>query len=353
MPDSRPPTISTVFRNLHALVADSAPRSAAFLLGCRWSFALPQPAVREELTEYTLPSGPDHYPAAIARRTGLRIVEHANDEPVELGDHLAAGTAAVVAVDCFHLRHRPAFGRVHSARTLLVRPGRHAGEAQVDDAWDPTYLGPVPWPELQRARHSDVPLDPVREPVFAGRPVGGEWISVCYAPTLVRDPAGWGAELLRELCDEATSSSTDDRGQYGIEAILTLARECEHLRDGAPEDRFSWARQASLLLRAELSSRVFLQALLQAVAYWTSDLTLRTAAGDYSRGLHALEAARDLLVKSLHRPDLGCLGWAAEQIRSAWGAESRLVEQVRRATQKLDYPYSASTPPIDAKGPAS
>src|SRR4051812_28297708 len=168
MPDDvarRLPAVSSSFRNLCVLVEDHAPRSAALLLGCRWSFALPAPALRAELTEYSLPSGPDRYPAAVARRTGLRILEHAGDEPAELGQHLAAGGAAVVAVDCFHLSHRPAFGRVHSTRTLLVRPGRTAGEVLVDDAWDPAYRGPVPWAELQRARFSDAPLNPVREPV--------------------------------------------------------------------------------------------------------------------------------------------------------------------------------------------
>ncbi|HEU5270075.1 MAG TPA: hypothetical protein VFU36_09130 [Jatrophihabitans sp.] len=346
MPDDRPPrpaTVSSVFRNLYALVAAGAPRSAALLLGSRWSFGLPCPALREALTEYSLPFGPQDYPATVARRTGLRIVEHTGDEQYALADHLAGGAAAVVAVDCFYLRHRPAFGRVHSARTLLVRPGPGPDQVEVDDGWDPVYRGPVPWPELQRARYSDVPLDPVREPVFAGRPTAGAWFSVQYTPTPVAEPAGWGAEFLRELSAEAVTSGCDARGQYGLAALLTLAEECRRAGHGDPAARFDWARQASLLLRAELSSRVFLRVFVQAVAHWRSDPRLRTAAADYRQTLHALERARDLLVKSLHRPELGCLDWAAEWLRSASAGEARLVEQIQRLPSAAAAPHHVSS----------
>lgn len=332
----RVPTVSSIFRNLYLLVSENAPRSAALLLGCRWSFGLPEHSRRALLTEYALPAGATAYATAIAGRSGLRIVEHTGDEADSLGPHLAAGGAAVVAVDCFHLSHRPAYRRVHSARTLLLRPGRLPGEVVADDAWDPPYAGPVPWAELQRARFSQVPLDPVREPMFAGRPIGGIWFSVEHEPTPVTDPVSWGGSLLRELCAEAMASTSDALGDYGVDALQRLHDECRLVADGPPDLRFTWARQASLVLRAELSSRIFLRALIRAVATWRADAGLLAAVDRYDTTLRALETARDLLVKSLNRPDLPCLPWAATELRAAWLGEWCLIEQVRHSTELPD-----------------
>jgi hypothetical protein len=205
----------------------------------------------------------------------------------------------------------------------------------------------VPWAELQRARFSDAPLDPVREPVFAGCPVGGAWLSVEYASTPVLDPAAWGRRVLAQLCAEATSGGSDARGEYGIDALLTLERECRQAGEDSAAGRFTWARQASLLLRAELSSRFFLRVLVRTVALWTADLALRRAAEDYDEALYALEKARDLLVKSLRRPELTCLPWVSHQLRGAWTAESRLAGQIQRATQASRFP------PTETEGAAS
>lgn len=340
---ARTPTVSSIFRNLFVLLSQSAPRSAALLLGCRWSFGTPDAFPPEALTEYALPAGPVPYPAALAR-AGVHLTEHAGDDPDRLARHLAAGRSAVVAVDCFHLSHRPAYGRVHSARTLLVHPGRHPHEVVVNDAWDPPYVGPVPWTELQRARYSDVPLDRVREPVFAGPPVEGTWFSVEHTPVLVPDPSTWGRNLLRELCAEAAPATDATQGAYGLAALDRLRRQCLQVADAPPDERFRWARRASLVLRAELSSRVFLQALVRAVAGWTAEVRLRRAADQFDATLRGLETARDLLVKSLNRPELPCLPWAAGHLEAALLAEARLLEQARRATgPALEIPPTAVT----------
>jgi pimeloyl-[acyl-carrier protein] synthase len=321
----RPRTISSVFRNLEHVVRERAPHSSQALLGARWSFALPQAAVRQELTEYTLPLGPVRFPEKVLERTGLRILEHHGDAPVSLHHHLSTGEPAVVVVDSFFLPYRPAFGRVHSSRTIVVRRGRHIGEAWVDDPWGPTYKGPIPMVELGRARHSPVPLQRNLEPIFAGRPTGGEWLSVDVTPMHVADPAAWGANLLWDLHHEATTATADGTGEYGIGALHQLQREFELALAGEAAEYLDWARQVSLLLRVELSSRVFLCALLRAVAVWTKDVRLREEVATYYADLRAMEMSRDILTKSLRRPRPGYLSCASDWLAAATVAEERLA----------------------------
>jgi hypothetical protein len=296
---SRPRTVSSIFDNLERLVVELAPRSAQALLGVRWSFGLPG-VRRDHLAEYSLPLSPTPFPELLETRSGLRIVIHHGDETPSLDDHLAAGRPAIVAVDSFYLPYRPAYGRVHSSRTIIVRPRRHNEEVHVEDMWAPCYEGPLPRAELERARRSSVPRDTKLEPIFSGKEIDGEWFSVELTPTPIADAAAWASGILRMLYEEATHPVVDDRGEFGIAALQTFCERLKPVLVAEPgEEGLARRQEASLLLRAELSSRVYLCAFLRAASGWIGDTFLRAEAGAYYDSLFHMEAARDALTKSL------------------------------------------------------
>ncbi|HEX8451656.1 MAG TPA: hypothetical protein VF647_06145 [Longimicrobium sp.] len=321
-----PRTAGSLLASLEQLARELAGAEGAALLGARWTFALPRPELRDALTEYSLPAGPEPFSALLAARTGLRIVEGAAGE---LAGHLAAGRAAVVAVDVFHLPYRPAYGRVHSSRTVRVRAGPAPGQLWVDDDWPPARHGPVDERVLERARHSPVPRDELREPLYAGRPVRGEWWAVELDEERLAGLRTEAEALLDALRREALEDREDAAGRYGPGALDAFRRELEEgWAAGAPPRAL--LRTASLLLRAELGSRVYLCALLSAVGRWTGCQRLTGEAAVYHRSLREMEVARDVLAKALagFRPEYarflgGCLARAA-------AAEERLAAFLAR-----------------------
>ncbi|HEU4882762.1 MAG TPA: hypothetical protein VFT45_10965 [Longimicrobium sp.] len=320
-----PRTAGSLLANLEVLARGAAGPAGAALLGARWSFALPRPALRESLTEFSPPGGPAPFFAALEARTGVRVTEGRGGA---LHGHLASGGAVVVAVDVFHLPYRPAFGRVHSSRTVRVRPGPAPGQVWVDDDWPPVRSGPLDAAVLDRARASPVPRDEVREPLFAGTPVAGEWWAVeVDGEVCAALPARVDA-LLDELRREAVEGGEDDAGRYGLAAFAAFRAEVDSALTTGPGRTF--LRTASLLLRAELGSRVYLCALLAAAARWTGCAALAREAAAYHRTLREMEVARDVLAKSLagFRPEYapfvsGCLARAG-------AAEQRLAETLAR-----------------------
>jgi hypothetical protein len=276
-------TVSSLFDNLAYLVGRRAPRAAQSMMGARWSFGWPIPTASEDLCEYSFPTG---YVAAVARRSGLHIIQHTGTEVID--DRLAAGEELAVAVDTFHLAHRPAYGKVHAGRTVLVRAGRDTREVWLEDRWQPSYRGPLERAMLERARRSRVPHDRIREPIFSGRAIDGEWYSVSIEAMPLADVRGWSESVLRELLGE---------GHVGIAAL----RRFRHDLHDSPVDP-DQARIASLVLRAELSTRVFLCAWLRATAGWLGAPLLREAAEHYYEALGAMQLARDLLAKITSHP---------------------------------------------------
>jgi hypothetical protein len=303
-------TVSSLFDNLACLVGRRAPRAAQAMMGARWSFGWPVPAAPDDPCEYSFPAG---YVAAVARRSGLHIVAHAGAEPID--DRLAAGEQIAVAVDTFHLAYRPAFGEVHAGRTVLVQAARDPGEVWIEDHWQPSYRGPLDRAMLERARRSPVPRDPVREPIFSGRAIDGEWYSASIDDVPLADVRGWSRSVLRELIGE---------GHAGIDALRRFRAELgAELGAGARDpDR---ARIASLVLRAELSTRVFLCAWLRAAAGWLGAAGLREAARRYYEALGAMQTARDLLAKSLAHPRAAYRAIVLDRLADALVAEEQLA----------------------------
>jgi hypothetical protein len=311
-------TVGSLLINLDRLVGRPA------LLGARCTFAFPDAHRRSELTELSLPLHPEGFLPLLERRVGVRIHAHDGDG---LYETLDAGVAAIAAVDSFHLPYRPAFGRVHSHRTVVVR-ALDRDHVEADDLWPPAFRGAVPFADFERARFSRVPLDPVREPIFAGRPIAGEWFHAEQLPAAPADGFEWAASLLSELSAEAMEEAESDGIEYGLRAM-------DRFIDAVAHETIT-AREASLLLRAELGARVYLCAFLRDASRRLGDRSLANDAALYRDRLRAMELARDVLAKSLAHPERRLTRFVLDRLHESRDAECRLTERLAR--------WSLSTP---------
>lgn len=311
MIDSDTRSVSSLFDNVAQVLDQRAPRSGRAMMGARWSFGYEPPQARSSLCEYSMPAG---YVDALGRRSGLEIVEHSGAESLDA--HIASGEVAIAVVDSFYLGYRPAFGRVHSGRTIQVRAGRHLEEVWITDRWLPAYEGPLARAALERARHSCVPLDEVREPIFAGRAIDGEWYSVAVHAVPITDARDWATSILRELLVD------------GIDGIAMLRQLRDELRECNGFIARPLGRELSLLLRSELSTRVFLCSFLHAAAGWRVDPSLRDTARQYYDALRSMQMARDLLVKNLTHPRLEYTTLASDELASTISAEEWLARSL-------------------------
>jgi hypothetical protein len=324
LPPSPARTTTTLYSYAERLAAGQAPRAAALLLGLRWSFGLPAFSF-EEITEYSLPLNPTPLAAALAARGDVRIVRHEGDGEVSLYDHLAAGGPAIVAIDAWYFPFRPAYRQVHSSRTVLISGEAGDGRFRVADSWGPAAESTVSRQELDAARSSAVPLDVNREPLFAGNPVGRVWFTVAASPLRVDDAAAWARERLGWLYDEMATPRADERGEYGIAALRKFRRWIEDRIAGA-DDGIAARRGASLLLRPELSSRLYLGVFLRNAAHLLGDAGLRDEVERYRQDLGHLQAAMDVLTKTVRtrRPEYD--DFIRDQLARAVANEERLLQ---------------------------
>jgi hypothetical protein len=302
LPPSPARTTTTLFSYAERLAAEQAPRAAALRLGLRWSFGLPSSSL-EATPEYGLPLNPEPILAALERRGGIRIVRHEGDGEVSLYDHLATDRPAIVAIDAYYLPFRPAYGRVYSSRTVLASGA--GGAIRIQDLWGPPAEETVSRETLEAARFSCVPLDVDREPLFAGNPVGGVWFTVEAAPFRLEDGASWVRERLGWLYDEMVTPRRDERGEYGIQALRAFEGWLDERLAGPPDESLAARRGASLLLRPELTSRLYLGVFLRNAAHLLGDAALKTEVERYRVNLGHLQAAMDVLTKTVRarRPE--------------------------------------------------
>jgi len=322
-------TVSSIFFNMEKLLLRQTPRLAQALLGIRWSFAWPKPSIRRELIEYSFPLGPVPFEDDLLSQTGVRLISH-NEDKDSVRRHLALGRDTIIAVDSFLLPYRPAFGRVHSHRTLIVRACDKPGEVWVDDAWPPSFQGALSWTVIENARYSPVTLDPGREPIFAGRPINGEWFSVDLDWFPILDAADWATRLLQRIFLRANTITADERGEYGLTAMKSFIRELTVAAGASPSERFRFFREASLLLRTELSARVYFCALLRAASVWLKDPQLKLEANEYYSSLRHMESARDVLTKSLRQFRAVYSDYLLACLRLSLAAEERLGTYLSR-----------------------
>ncbi|HYO15332.1 MAG TPA: hypothetical protein VE685_19210 [Thermoanaerobaculia bacterium] len=326
LPPSPARRTTTLYSCAERIAAEQAPRAAAVLLGLRWSFGLPSSPL-EEMTEYSLPLNPTPLPAALAQRGDLRIARYEGDDEVSLHDYLAAGGTAIVAVDVWHVPFRPAYRRVHTSRTVLVRRDRGDGRLLVLDPWGAPAESTVSPEELERARSSAVPFDAEREPLFSGNPVGRVWFTVEADPFCVDDAEDWVRARLGWLYGEMALFRSDEKGQYGIEALRTFRRWLEARLAGPLDGEESLAarRGASLLLRPELTSRIYLGVFLRNAAHLLGDAGLCGEVERYRLDLGHWQSALDALMKTVRtrRPEYDV--FIRDQLARAWDNEERLL----------------------------
>jgi hypothetical protein len=317
-------TTTTTYSYLEKLAGEQAPRAATLLLGLRWCFGVPAQAPTT-LAEYSLPLNPVPLENVLAQRGGVRIRRHEGDRELSLYDHLAQGKPAIVAADAYHFPFRPAFRRIHSSRSVLVE-ARH-GRLLIRDGWIPPSEGTLEREELDAARYSQVPLDPVVETIFAGSPIGGAWLSVEVEPRAVADARGWMRERLAWIHDEMVTERADERGRYGLGALRGWVRSLDEELAGSPAGETMAARRgAGLLLRPELSSRLYLGVFLRNAAQLLGDAALQAAVVDYRRALGHWQAGMDVLIKTLRvqRPEYDA--FIRDQLARACDNEARLAE---------------------------
>jgi hypothetical protein len=316
------PTVSSLFRNIEVLVAARAPRSYALRLGLSWGFGLPADG-RTAFTEFSLPlQAADPLPDLWRRRGGVDVTAHADPTGAGMDDHQrATGNPVIAVVDSFHLPYRPAHGRVHSSRTVVVRPA-DAGHVLVDDCWQPSYRGLLHRRHLADARRSAAPADPELEPVFSGVRVPAEWFDVRVRPFAVEDPAGWATGMLATLAGEMTPPGSVPGAVFGLAAIRDLADAL----DGRIE-----RRTLALVLRAELSRRRYLCSTLRNLLILAGRPDTVDDVDRYQQGLRHLQAARDVMIKTLRsrRPEYET--YLRARCHDALAGEERLLAALAAA----------------------
>lgn len=331
LPPSPARTTTTLYSYAEQLARQQAPKTATLLLGLRWSFGLPSSSLLE-LCEFSLPLNPTPILTALEQRGGLRIARHEGDAGTSLYDHLAGGRPAVAGVDVYYFHFRPAYLRIRSVRTAIVRPGPDADRFSILDGWRPSAEGLVARADLDLARYSDAPLDVNREALFAGNPVRGVWFSIEVDPLSVDNAAAWASERLGWLYDEMATARSDERGQYGIQALRAFRQWLEEKLSAPSSDEETVAvrRGGSLLLRPEVSSRLYLGVFLRNAAHLVGDAGLQGEVDAYRRRLGHMQAAMDTLTKTVRvrRPEYDA--FILDQLARACDNEERLLEALAR-----------------------
>lgn len=310
-------TVSSVFANLEYLLELEHPRWCQAPLGASWGFTR-----LDDLTEYTLPCG---YVDALHTRTGVTIALHTGAD--DLDAHLAAGGRAIVAVDSFHLPYRPAYGRVHSGRTIVAGPAVDDALVEVVDRWAPAYTGPLSRETLWRARWSRLPFDRRLEPLLSGWTIRGEWLSVKACPQ--RATPGWAGARLADVL-----SDWHDTGEAEQLARLRASLRGPLAAAAGDDAQARVRRSASLTLRAELSARVYLCALLRTAARELQDDIVASEVDRFLERLRHLEAARDVLCKSVAMPRPEYAACVLDDLAAALDAERRLAEALAWAVSR-------------------
>jgi hypothetical protein len=215
-------------------------------------------------------------------------------------------------VDSFFLPYRPAFGRVHSSRSLIVEAVDDE-RMLVDDCWSPAYRGWVHRRDVEAARHSPAVADPLLEPVFSGVHGEAEWFTVAVRRFPVTDRRAGAHSIVELLITDMTTDLRTPGARFGLDAMREML--------AVPR------RTLALVLRAELSSRRYLCSSLRNAFAEQPDMC--DAVDRYQDGLRHLQAARDVAVKSLRHNRAEYDAYLADRCRAALANEERLLAVVQ------------------------
>jgi hypothetical protein len=319
MPDNPRPRflVPSSLRNLNIVLDAITDRPSAALLGCVWGFGRFDPD-RPALREYDLPIDWADYGHRLLDFAGIKL-ECFDDDEADAYDRVELGQPVVVAVDSHELPYRPAWQRVHSARTIIVdRVERDTGTAEITDIWMPSYTGSIHLADLDRARASQVPHDIRREPLYAGAPLRKRW----WTLALAADPPIGRTEGMRLALSRLVSDSIAADTGAAIDAFRRHAVDAL----SQPFTASQMARRAAALhLRAEIGLRAHLYAFLRFAAEWFDDPLFAAEIETWSQQFDGLARARDVLIKAVafERPEYA--GLVDFALTDAVGRERRLI----------------------------
>jgi hypothetical protein len=312
---------STLF-NSQLILKDWLGTQAGCLLGVAWQGHVFEPSTT--LPEFELRMLWSDYAMRLDTRSGIRAEYWADDPDDEAWNRVELGQPVIVAVDSHDLPHRPAYRRVHSARTVIVwHIDRINGSATITDVWPPSYQGTIPLADLARARASKVPYDPVREPLYSGTPLNRRWWCLALKRDTPLAHASAGFDLLRTLAAEALPTDVDLRTPAVLDRFRESARDT--LSRPLGESR-SGRRSAAMYLRAELGLRAYLAQLLVWVAQSVGDTLLAEETNRWLPCLDAMALARDILIKSTAFDRSEYVGIADRALTSAIARERRMLQ---------------------------
>ncbi|MGY4568062.1 MULTISPECIES: cysteine peptidase family C39 domain-containing protein [Bradyrhizobium] len=311
--------VPSTLRNLNIILDAIVDRPSAPCLGCVWGFAEFDPS--STAAEFDLPCGWRFYAQKLLNFAGIQL-DYAEDGRDNAYDRVELGQSIIAAVDSYYLPYRPAWQRVHSARTLIVdRLAIDTGMADIIDVWMPEYAGPIELSDLDHARNSHVPENIEREPLYAGIPLRERWWTVALVvDPLIRNHSGVMSRLSGLVSDAMSANTLGRMAKFRHGAVEALSRPLA-ISGGA-------RRAAALQLRAEIGLRAYLYAFFNFASAALDDQLFAAEVCLWSRQLDELSGVRDLLIKSVafDRPEYAQL--ADRALRSAEGRERRLTQFV-------------------------
>jgi hypothetical protein len=202
-------------------------------------------------------------------------------------------------------------------------------------------MGPLAKAVLSEARLGEVPLDRHREPVFAGGTLDGSWFSLRLDPVQVKDPRLWAMLILKDILDEATNLGGYESEACGLNSFTHFIKGLEQHFQSRGDERWLRLREDCLLLRAELSSRVYFVSFLRAAAGWLQESDLKTCARNYSRHLNYWEMARDVLIKTMVHPNPNYDHFILQNLALAWDREQDLLRNLLALTSPTKKTHTA------------
>ncbi len=282
--------------NFQMLLEDLSGARSGALLGAAWHFG-PFNEGGPALCEYNLPISWDSYSHLLAQFAAIKLETHELDDGDDAYDRLDLGQPVVLAVDSFYLPYRPAYLKVHSARTLIATQIDRAEEkVQIADVWMPSYSGNISLADLERARSSSVPSDFEREPLYAGIPLQRRWwtLALLGEPLITRagGPAYAIALLTAQAAGRPDRTSTPETLEQFRETVVTA------LTLPLAQSRVT-RRAAALWLRGEIGLRAYLVTFLRLASEMLHDALLSAEIASWSKHLKELAHARDVLIKSV------------------------------------------------------
>jgi hypothetical protein len=321
MPDQAVPIlVPSSLANLQTILDDLLAAPSAFMLASSWSFNRFD-RERVALAEFDLPSGWSLVAERVAAFAGVELLAFESDPADRAYERLELRQPVVLAVDSHELPYRPAYRKVHSARTIVAtRIDRTAGTVDVIDPWLPAYAGPLPIAALDAARQSEVPEDHLLEPLYAGTALKRRWWTLALSAAAPTGTLNGALAAVSALAHEATRTGSAD----GLEQFRAAAMEA--LASGSRGNRVR--RAVALHLRGEIGLRAHVLALLRRTAHLMGDSLLAAETERWGLHLGALGIARDVLIKSIgfDRPEYTPI--VDRALREAHRREQRFVDFV-------------------------